>query len=83
MTTVTRKRKILKVEGKFEVILEIGKGTKISGVFEHNEWRIKGIRKSERSDVDEARLKWFQQQRSDRVLVSGLLHMITFVLLKF
>ena len=73
----------MSVEGKFEVILEIGNGTKISGALEHNRSRIKRFRKPERSDVDEALLKWFQQQRSDRVPVTGLLHMISFVLLKF
>jgi len=37
--------------------------TKISGAFERNGSRIRRIRKTERSDVDEALLNWFQQER--------------------
>jgi hypothetical protein len=33
--------------------------------------RIKRLLKPERSDVDEALLKWFKQQGSDNVPVSG------------
>ena len=36
-------------------------GTKITGAFERNGPRIRRIRKTERSDVDEALLNWFQQ----------------------
>jgi hypothetical protein len=58
-------------------------GTKITGTFERNGSRIRRIRKTERSDVDDARLNWFQQEGSDIVRVSGPLLMITFVLPKF
>jgi hypothetical protein len=44
---------------------------KIIGAFEQNGPRIKRIRKPERSDVVEALLKRFQQERSDNVPVSG------------
>lgn len=33
--------------------------TKIISTFEHKGYRINKLRKSERSDVDEAMLKWF------------------------
>jgi hypothetical protein len=39
--------------------------TKIISAFEQNGSRIKQLRKPERSDVVEARLKWFKHQRSD------------------
>jgi hypothetical protein len=57
--------------------------TKITGTFERNGSRIRRNRKTERSDVDEALLNWFQQERSDVVRVSGSLLMLTFVLPKF
>jgi len=41
------------------------------------------FRVPERNDVDEALLKWFKQQRSDNVPVSGPLLMVTFLLPKF
>ena len=50
--------------------------------FEQNGYRIKLFRKTERGDVDEALHKSFQQQRSENVLVSGVLLMIIFVLPK-
>jgi hypothetical protein len=37
---------------------------KIIGAFEQNGLRIERFRKSERSDVNEALLKWFEQQSS-------------------
>jgi hypothetical protein len=40
------------------------------------------FRKPEISDVDEALLKWFKQERSNNVPVSGPLLMITFVIPK-
>jgi hypothetical protein len=43
---------------------------KITGAFEQNEPRKKGLRKPERSDAYEALLKWFQQERTDNVPVS-------------
>jgi hypothetical protein len=52
------------------------------GAFDENRSRIKGFRKPERSDVDEALLKWFKEERSDNIPVSDLL-MIIFVLHKF
>jgi len=36
----------------------------------------------ERNDVNEALLKWFKQQRSDNVPLSGFLLMVTFVIPK-
>lgn len=56
--------------------------TKIVSTFEHNGWRIKRFRNSQRSDVDEALHKTFQQQRSENVPVSGVLFMIISVLPK-
>jgi hypothetical protein len=50
--------------------------TKIISVFEQNGSRIKRLQKPERSDVNEALLKWFKQQRSDNVPVSGPLPII-------
>jgi transposase-like protein len=44
---------------------------KIVSVLEQNGSRTKRLRKPERSDVDEALLKWFKQQRSENVPVSG------------
>jgi len=51
-------------------------------MFEQNGWRIKRFRNSERSDVDEALHKSFQQQRSENVPISGVLLMIIYVLPK-
>ena len=45
--------------------------------------RIQPFRKPERSVVNEALLKWFKQQRSDTVPLSGPLLMIIFVLPDF
>jgi transposase-like protein len=55
---------------------------KIISAFDHNGSRVKPLRKPERSDVDEALLKWFQQERSDSAAVGGPLLMITFALHK-
>jgi len=41
--------------------------TKIISVFEQNESRSKRFRNPKRSDVDEALLKWFKQERSNKV----------------
>ena len=57
--------------------------TKIISVSEQNGWRIKGWRKPEPSDVDEAVLTWLQQERSDNVPMSGPFLMTIFVLHKF
>jgi len=57
--------------------------TKMNSTPEQNGSRIKRFRKPERSDVDEALFKWFKQERSDTVPVSGPLVMITFILPKF
>ena len=58
-------------------------GTKIISAFEQNGLRIKRYRKPERSDVDEALLRWFKQQRSDIVPISGPLLVIIFLVLNF
>jgi len=52
------------------------KRTNIISAFEQNGLRIKRYRKPERSDVDEALLRWFKQQRSDIVPFSGPFLMI-------
>jgi hypothetical protein len=56
---------------------------KIVSEFEQNGLRVKRLRKPERSDVNEALLKWFKQQRSENVLTRGSLLVITFDLPKF
>jgi hypothetical protein len=58
-------------------------GTNIISELERNRSRIKQFRESERSDVDEALLKWFKQRRSDDVPVSGPPTLITFFFLNF
>jgi hypothetical protein len=45
--------------------------TKNISVFEKNGSRIKRFRKPERSDGDEAQVKWLQQQKGDNVTVSS------------
>jgi len=57
--------------------------TKIISVFEQNESRSKRFHDPTRSDVDEALLKWFKQERNDKVLVRGPLLTITLFLTKF
>ena len=57
--------------------------TKMISAFDQNRSRIKGFRKPERSDVDEALLKWFKEESSDNLSVSGLLLVRIFVLHKF
>ena len=52
--------------------------TKVISAFERNGSRIKRFRKPERSDVDEAMLQWYNQERSDNVPVSYPLLMVTF-----
>jgi hypothetical protein len=52
-----------------------GETDKIVRAFEQNGSRIKRLRKPGRSDVDEALLKLFKQQRSENVPVSGPLLM--------
>ena len=54
------------------------KRTNIVSAFEQNGLRIKRYRKSEQSDVDEALLRWFKQQRSHIVPISGPFLMIIF-----
>jgi hypothetical protein len=49
---------------------------KIISAFEQNGSRIERLRKPERSDVDKELLKWFKQQRSENVPVSGPLLMV-------
>ena len=58
-------------------------GTKIISALERNGSNIKLFREPERSDVDEALLKWFKQGRSDDVPVSGPLPLTTFFFLNF
>jgi len=41
--------------------------TKIISVYEQNESRSERFHNPKRSDVDEALLKWFKQERSDKV----------------
>jgi hypothetical protein len=53
-----------------------GKTDRIVSVFERNGSRIERLRKPELSDVDEALLKWFKEQRSENVPVSGPLPMV-------
>jgi len=53
-------------------------GTKIISALERNESRIKQFREPERSDVDEALLKWFKQGRNDDVPVRDPLPLKTF-----
>jgi hypothetical protein len=53
-----------------------GKTDKIVSAFEQNGSRSKRLRMPECSDVDEALLKWFQQQRSENISVSGPLLMV-------
>ena len=57
--------------------------TKIISVFEQNESRSKQFHNPKRSYVDEALLKWFKQERSDKVSARGPLLVITFFLVKF
>ena len=56
--------------------------TKIISAFDQNRSRVKPLRKPERSEVDEALLKWFKQEKGDSAAVGGPLLMITFVLPK-
>ena len=49
----------------------LGKHKQIFSTFELKGERIKRVRKTEGSDVDEVLLNWFQQERSDTVRVSG------------
>jgi hypothetical protein len=44
---------------------------------------IERFRKPEQSDVDEALLKWFKQDKGDEVSLSVPFLMVTFVLAKF
>jgi hypothetical protein len=53
---------------------------RIISAFEQNGSRIKRFRKPEQSDVDEALLKWFTQQRSGNEPVSDSLLMTNFVI---
>jgi hypothetical protein len=57
--------------------------TKVIIAFEENESIIKRFRKPERSDVDEALLMWFKQERGDEVSLSVHFLTITFVVYKF
>jgi hypothetical protein len=57
-------------------------GTKIFSVFQQNESRTKRFRKPEGSDNIETPLKWFKQQKSENIPVSGLLIKLTFVIFK-
>ena len=56
---------------------------KIISATEQNGLRVKQFRKPEWSGIEEALLKWLKQERSENVLVSGPLLMITSVLPKF
>jgi len=61
--------------------------TKIISAFEQNGLRVKRYRKRyrkpERGDVDDALFKWFKQQRSDIVPISGPVRVIFFLVLNF
>jgi hypothetical protein len=57
--------------------------TKIINAFEQNESRIKRLRKPERSDINEALLKCFKQQRSEIIPVIHALLVVIFVFPKF
>jgi hypothetical protein len=52
--------------------------TYIISPFEEDGSRIMRYRRSERSDVDEALLKWFKEPRSDNAPMSDPLLMIIF-----
>jgi len=58
-------RKFRLVNSKIEMICK--NGTKIISAFEQNGSRIKRFRKPERSDVNEALFRWFQQDSSGNV----------------
>jgi len=68
---------ILSVNYRNQTILKTR--TKIIIAFSQHEPIIKQFWKCERSDVDEASLKWFKQERSYNVPVSGPLLTIIFV----
>jgi len=55
----------------------------IISAFEQNGSKIKGFQNPEQREFDESLLKWFKQQSSDDIPVSGLLLLIIFVLPKF
>jgi hypothetical protein len=57
--------------------------TKIIRVFVQNRSRIKQFHNPERSDIDEALVKWFEQDKSDSVPMRGPLLLIHFALPKF
>jgi hypothetical protein len=57
--------------------------TTMINVSEQNRSRIKRLRKPERSDLSEALLKVFKQQRSDNASMNGPLLVISFVLPSF
>jgi hypothetical protein len=56
---------------------------KIISATEQNGLRLMQFQKPERNGIEETLLKWLKQDRSENVLVSGPLLMITFVLPKF
>jgi hypothetical protein len=60
----------------FTIQIFLKNRTKIISVFEQTRAIIKQFRKPERSDIDEALLKWFKKRRSN-VPVSGPLLMVT------
>jgi len=55
--------------------------TKIFSAFEQNESRIKQFRKPEQSEVNEALLKWFEQEISGNVPMCGPFLIICFFLI--
>ena len=58
--------------------------TKFIGAFEQNGSSIQRFRNPERSDVDEALLKWLKQDRSDNIVPASCpLLMMNFVVPKF
>jgi hypothetical protein len=59
------------------------KRIKIIGVFEQNGLRIVWFQKNEWSDVDEAVLECFKQERSDSIPMSGPLFMINEFFINF
>jgi len=72
-----KERKVLSVRG------EKSKRTKIISVFQENELRIKIFRNPEQNYVGEVLLKWFKQERSDKISARGPLLITTFFFLNF
>jgi hypothetical protein len=69
---------------KADVCREIGLvNSMIQTIWKNRTKIISAFEQNERSDVDEALLKWFKYERSDNLPVSGPLHMVNFLFLNF